>query len=148
MIERFDQALLVHAQIGDVEFFDAVGDVFEQRMVDLVVHIADDDVAFALSADGHRLGDEVRGADAAADQRRVEDDGLDKAVLAAAEHLVVLRLRGGTLGIGAHIEGNRCGKTLRDQAGDAAEHIFDNFIGLIDDGDLDVGDAVTTEFFG
>ena len=92
LIERFDQALLIHAQIGDVEVFDTVGDIVQERVVDLVVHITDDDVALALASDGHRLGDEVRGADAAADQGGVEDDCLDKAVLTAAQHLVVLGL--------------------------------------------------------
>ena len=69
MIERLDQALLIHAQIGDIKVLDTVGDIVQERVVDLVVHIADDDVALALASDGHRLGDEIRGADAATNQR-------------------------------------------------------------------------------
>ena len=148
MIERLDQALLIHAQIGDVEILDAVGDIVQERVVDLVVHIADDDVAFAFAAHGHRLGDEIRGADAAANQRGVEDDRLDKAVLTAAQHLVILGLRGGALRIGAHIKGDGGGEALGDQAGDAAEHVFDDLVGLIDNADLDIGNTVAAEFFG
>ena len=148
MIEGFDQALLVHAQVGDIEIFDTGSDVFQQGVVDLVVHIADDDVAFGFSADGHRFGDEMARTDTAADQGGVEDDGLDKAVLAAAEDLVVLRLGGGALGVGAHIKGDRRLKAFGDQTGDTAENVFDNEIGLIDNADLDIGDAVTAEFLG
>ena len=141
LIQAFCQTFLIHRQGINVNAVNAVSDVIQHFLFDPVAHIGNDNVGAGTFADRMHFHNKFRRADAAADQRRVEDHSLHKAVPAPPKGLVLVRLRGGPLGIGALVDQHALVHSIHEHRPYSRQYLPHDGVLLPADGHLTVGDT-------